>query len=126
MSFEFQDSDLRGGRLAMNASLRSSASHQRVEVEVWSVADLIDRKGLEPPDVLKVDVEGAEFDVLRGLGAYAKGVKGLHIETHSLELRENCVSWLEANGFKIIQEFRYPADMGALWAEKVEFSKRSV
>ncbi len=125
MSFEFQDSDLRGGRLAMNASLRSSASHQRVEVEVWSVADLIDRKGLEPPDVLKVDVEGAEFDVLRGLGAYAKGVKGLHIETHSLELRENCVSWLEANGFKIIQEFRYPANMGALWAEKVEFSKRS-
>jgi hypothetical protein len=110
----------------MNASLRSSASHQRVEVEVWSVADLIDRKGLEPPDVLKVDVEGAEFDVLRGLGAYAKGVKGLHIETHSLELRENCVGWLEANGFKIIQEFRYPADMGALWAEKVEFSKRSV
>jgi FkbM family methyltransferase len=126
MSFEFQDSDLRGGRLAMNASLRSSASHQRVEVEVWSVADLIDRKGLEPPDFLKVDVEGAEFDVLRGLGAYAKGVKGLHIETHSLELRENCVSWLEANGFKIIQEFRYPANMGALWAEKVEFSKRSV
>src|SRR5262249_3892450 len=78
MSFEFQDSDLRGGRLAMNASLLSSASHRRVEVEVWSVADLIDRKGLEPPDVLKVDVEGAELEVLRGLGAYAKNVRLLH------------------------------------------------
>src|SRR5258708_36055293 len=107
MSFEFQDSDLRGGHLAMNASLPSSASHQRVEVEVWSVADLIDRKGLEPPDVLKVDVEGAELDVLRGLGTYAKSVKGLHIETHSLDLRKNCLSWLEENGFKIIQEVRY-------------------
>ena len=123
MSFEFQDSDLRGGRLAMNPSIGSSASHQKVEVEVWSIADLIDRKGLEPPDVLKVDVEGAELDVLRGLGAYAKGVKGLHIETHSLELRESCVSWLEENGFKIIKEVRYPLNTGALWAEKVEFPK---
>jgi FkbM family methyltransferase len=125
MSFEFQDSDLRGGHLTMNASLRSSRSHQRVEVEVWSVADLIDRKGLEPPDVLKVDVEGAELDVLLGLGTYANSVKCLHIETHSLDLRNSCANWLEENGFKIIQEFRYPADMGALWAEKVAFQRAS-
>jgi FkbM family methyltransferase len=123
MSFEFQDSDLRGGHLAMDGSLSASGPHQSVEVEVWSVADLIERKGLEPPDFLKVDVEGAEMDVLLGLGAYAKSVKCFHIETHSLDLRNNCVSWLEGNGFKIIQEFRYPANMGALWAEKVEFPK---
>jgi FkbM family methyltransferase len=123
MSFEFQDSDVRGGHLATSASLSPSASRQRVEVEVWSIADLIDRKGLALPDLLKVDVEGAELDVLRGLGAYAKSVKGLHIETHSLDLRNNCVSWLEANGFKITKEFRYPANMGALWAERVESPK---
>lgn len=123
MSFEFNQSDLRGGRLVTNPSLRSSAPQQSVEVEVWSIADLIDRKGLEPPDVLKVDVEGAELDVLRGLGAYAKTVRLLHIETHSFELRKDCVSWLDGNGFKIIQEFRYSASMGALWAEKVEFTK---
>ncbi|HKW28971.1 MAG TPA: FkbM family methyltransferase [Verrucomicrobiae bacterium] len=112
MGFEVTD-DPRGGHLAGNSSPKSA---KKIEVAVWSVADLVDVKGLTPPDFLKVDVEGAELDVLHGLGNYAKGIRQMHIETHSTALRDKCADWLAHNGFQIEEEFRYTADLGALWA----------
>jgi FkbM family methyltransferase len=115
MSFKITD-DPRGGHLTANAAGDPLDSDKRIKMAVWTIADLIDIKGLAPPDFLKVDVEGAELDVLNGLGLYAKSIKQIHIETHSAELRGKCIRWLELNGFGIEEEFRYTADLGALWA----------
>lgn len=38
--------------------------------------------GTPPPDVLKVDVQGAELDVLRGMGAVLDGVERIYAELH--------------------------------------------
>lgn len=115
MGFEVTD-DPRGGRLATDTSLKTVNPTKRIEVAVWTIADLVEVKGLAPPDFLKVDVEGAELDVLHGLGNYAKGIRQMHIETHSTALRDKCADWLAQNGFQIEEEFRYTADLGALWA----------
>jgi FkbM family methyltransferase len=117
MAFEVTD-DPRGGHLAINTSVKPVNSTKRIEVAVWTIADLVEIQGLAPPDFLKVDVEGAELDVLHGLGVYAKGIKQMHIETHSAELRDKCAHWLDQNAFSIEDEFRYTADLGAFWAKK--------
>lgn len=41
-----------------------------------------------PPDVLKIDVEGAEAEVLRGMGESLKRVRVVFVEVHERELRE--------------------------------------
>jgi FkbM family methyltransferase len=121
MGFEVTD-DPRGGHLAGNTSIRPANSHKRIEVAVWTVADLVEVKGLVPPDFLKVDVEGAELDVLNGLGVYVKSIKQIHIETHSTKLRDECVRWLGLNGFNIDEELHYSKDLGSLWANKLKLN----
>ncbi|MGH7975915.1 MAG: FkbM family methyltransferase [Limisphaerales bacterium] len=116
MSFEITN-DPRGGHLATNTS---TGIDKKMEVGVWTIADLVEIKGLPPPDFLKVDVEGAELDVLNGLATYANGIKYMHIETHSTELRNECVRWLDLNGFKIEEEFHFAGNLGALWVSRLE------
>jgi hypothetical protein len=57
--------------------------------------------GRSDPILIKVDVEGAEGSVLRS-GAQTLATKrcGLIIETHSTEAEEDCVSQLQALGYK--------------------------
>ena len=52
------------------------------------------------PDLMKIDVEGAELDVLRG----ARGILAAHhpvlfLEVHSPELRVDCESLLHDLGY---------------------------
>jgi FkbM family methyltransferase len=117
MSFEITD-DPRAGHLAGSRSLESLHSSSRIEVAVCSVADLVEVKGLVPPDFLKVDVEGAELDVLNGLGVYAKGINQMHIETHSTKLHQECARWLQLNGFGVVEEIHYSEDLGGFLARK--------
>lgn len=79
-----------------------------LEAGFLSIADLV--KDLPAPIFLKVDIDGGEADLLKS----AEGSPRLRdlrwlIETHSKELEEQCVAWLEANGYrtKIIPNARW-------------------
>jgi FkbM family methyltransferase len=53
------------------------------------------------PDVLKIDVEGAEFGVLQGAMEILKRRKPtIFLSTHSIELREACLNLLKEIGYK--------------------------
>ncbi|WP_018289983.1 FkbM family methyltransferase [Verrucomicrobium sp. 3C] len=83
-----------------------------VPVTVSTMEKLAERFGV--PDVVKIDVEGAEVDVLRGMGPHYQDRKPLFlIEFHSKELLE------EAKGLLPDYEFR-PIDAEHWWLEPKE------
>lgn len=103
--------DSRGGRLESSPHDPSLKTIGKLEVQVYSIDDLITQKGLLPPDFLKIDVEGAELDVLKGLEHHQHLITRIYIETHGDQLKRDCLTWLEAHGFQI-----WPgADDTAIW-----------
>ena len=50
----------------LKGSLASNESSTPVEVEVTTIDRLVDEGALPPPDIIKMDIEGAEIEVLGG------------------------------------------------------------
>jgi FkbM family methyltransferase len=107
--------DSRGGRLETAHHDPSLQTTSQIQVKIISVADLIDHEGLPPPDFLKIDVEGAEYDVLEGLEDYVHSLRLIYLETHGEKLRHDCLLWIERQGFQTFQG----ADQTAIWAWRV-------
>lgn len=63
---------------------------------------------IESLDMLKIDVEGASYQVLKGIGKMLNTIKIMHIETESYPffkgqiLHGDVVNFLETNGFTMI------------------------
>lgn len=63
---------------------------------------LLSTKSLSSPDVVKIDVEGAELDVLEGFGKYLPTVDTIFCELHPQFIDgSDVISLLEQNGFTI-------------------------
>jgi FkbM family methyltransferase len=109
-----RQNDSRGGRLESSPHDPNLKTTEKMAVEVYSIKDLVLKKGLPPPDGLKIDVEGAELDVLRGLEEHYHNVKWIFMETHGDELETQCINWLVERGFRIL-----PSEVKALvWANR--------
>ncbi|HWX23276.1 MAG TPA: FkbM family methyltransferase, partial [Candidatus Binatia bacterium] len=113
-SFEFSEQDPRGGQIREQAA---AGGHLRIEVEVRTMAEVMGK--LEAPDFVKIDVEGAELEVLRGLGQEARRVKRMLVETHGEELEVGCLRWMLDNGFAVRHLHEAVPGWAAIWADRV-------
>jgi len=104
--------DSRGGRLESTHQDPNLQTIAQIQVKIISIADLINKEGLPPPDFLKIDVEGAEYDVLAGLAGYEDSVGSIYLETHGDNIKNNCILWLEKHKFQICQG----SDRTAIWS----------
>jgi len=77
-SIKFLASGGVGGRIS------EDENEQTLEMPTSRLRDLLD----EEIDFLKIDIEGAEFDVIKDCASKLKNVKNLFIEYHSLEKNE--------------------------------------
>ena len=106
--------DPRGGHLQSTPCNPRLQPQKRIDVQVYSIADLLQVRKLEPPEFLKIDVEGAEVEVLKGMGEAVQSVKRIFVETHGAALKEECLKWMRERGFKI-----WPSqDPTALWGDR--------
>jgi len=80
------------------------------EVQVRRLADVLDdvcRDISSPKTFVKIDTQGHDMAVLRGLGTRLKDIVGLQIEASVLPIYSECpmmldyLKFLEANGFQI-------------------------
>ena len=85
--------DLSTGHLAENGT---------VEVETASLDGLLASGDVPPPDVVKIDVEGAEADVLAGAAELLGGRQpALILATHGVDRHAACLEVLAAHGYRV-------------------------
>ena len=78
------------------------ANNGEIKVRTIAIDDWINNKKLPIPNVLKIDVEGAEFSVLKGAVNLLKTHHPVvFLSTHSSEIHKNCCDFLLALRYKL-------------------------
>jgi FkbM family methyltransferase len=86
------------GHLAQEGNMCTDQSVPVLCVSVDAIVDTMDVM----PDIMKIDVEGAEMDVLKGAENVLRRRKPkIFLSTHSKELRSGCIDYLEKLGYQI-------------------------
>lgn len=78
---------------------RDAAPGERLQVEAVTLDGLLE--GHAAPDLVKLDVEGAELEVLRAAPRVLRHAATLVVETHSAELRRGVADLLADAGFAL-------------------------
>ncbi|HUF76242.1 MAG TPA: FkbM family methyltransferase [Longimicrobiales bacterium] len=96
-------------------AFRLGEGHEKVDVT--TVERLVSHGDLPRPHVLKIDVEGAEAAVLRGMGPLLQGDQALLISTHGRQLYEQCRRILLQRGFRVYDSWQiaHRIETGAPW-----------
>jgi FkbM family methyltransferase len=72
-----------------------------IEISIKKIDSLVEQRQLPGPDVVKIDVEGAELDVLLGASNTLKKHKPrIFLEVHSSELEHSCLETLLTRGYE--------------------------
>lgn len=94
----------REGNTYVTGSYVFKEAEEKIQVECQSIDGLIE-EGYLKPDIIKIDVEGAEFDVLQGAKKTLEQYKPfILLATHDCHLpgvQQNCVQFLEALGYEL-------------------------
>lgn len=96
-----------GTRPFRAAALESSMARLSPDGEILVPSTTLDNcvygeKPVRPPDVIKIDVEGAELEVLQGSSrALAEFQPTIFLEIHGTQLHADCRAFLLARGYRI-------------------------
>lgn len=87
------------------SSIASHLGGSGWKVPVRHIDGLIASGALPAPDFLKIDVEGAEVDLLRGATKLLSSDRPLAIvlSTHTADLHDSCCTTLRGAGFSIVE-----------------------
>ena len=93
--FKFARGNSVGGKLSETGDMT---------VPVVKLSKLLEDNELEFPDVIKMDIEGAEYKVLQDLEPYLASYKKplIFLSTHGKEVQEQCLNLMESLNYTII------------------------
>lgn len=82
-------------------------------------ADCLINEGVIPvPDLVKMDIEGAEVMALQGFGLYLSQVSAFVLETHSADLHATCIRLLTEAGHRVVADAARSPEARILFTEK--------
>lgn len=92
-------------------------------IEALTLACFLDQQGLKKIDLLKMDVEGAEYEILMEAPAALSKIERIIMEYHDIDAEKNhkeLISFLEEKGFgvKVYQNVVHD-EIGYLYAERL-------
>jgi len=97
-----------------------SINQEFISINCISLNDILEQNKIDRVDVLKVDCEGAEFEILRGLSdGNFRRIKEIRMEYHNQHDRRYSVSeletFLEQKGFKRVFFREFLDQAGNIW-----------
>lgn len=75
-----------------------------IDIDITTLDDIVERYNINSIDLLKMDVEGNEYEALIGAEKTLNRTKKLILEFHSDELKNKCESLLISYGFRKVLE----------------------
>jgi FkbM family methyltransferase len=95
-------SDPSMGKLANSSFQAGAAPLAEIPVAIRQIDSLLHDRVVPPPNVIKIDVEGAELDVLDGAADMLRGSRpAIFLEAHGAELEKACTEKLSQLGYSI-------------------------
>ena len=96
-----------------NFILKNNKKHPKKKINVKTLDSLCSKKKINKIDILKIDVEGHEYDVLLGSKKIIKNVNVILIEIQKNKMYKNysqkkIYKFLKKNNFELIQSFNFP------------------
>lgn len=77
---------------------------RKISVESDTLINLCQELKIDHIDILKLDVEGSEYDILKSSSKMLKNIKKIVIEWHGDYQKNACKNFLKKNGFKLVFE----------------------
>jgi len=92
-------------------------------VDCTTLRNILADQGLEAIDLLKINCEGAEYEILEGCSETDfKRIANIRLEYHKLDAHgrngEILSRWLKARGYRIERFTRRPNETGFIWATR--------
>ena len=120
-------SDIDGRRTLYLSSTRHRGMHSiirdsggtSVTVPSTRLDTEVSRLGIDHVDLLKIDVEGAELEVLKGIGDQCPSIKRMLVETHGPELESACLDWLRQHRFIVGHAHSAAPGFSSIWADRI-------
>ena len=85
---------------------------KKVKIETLTLHSIMDEFQIEKVDLLKIDTEGHEFEVIKGIKEKIKNIIIFLLEFHNDEIyvsyKPNDLHNLYSNDFKLINSFKFP------------------
>jgi FkbM family methyltransferase len=89
-------------KLANSTFQPEARSVAEIEVRIETIDSLVEQKRIPPPDVIKIDVEGAELEVLKGAtDTLRTWHPSVLLEAHSAALEDSCTRLLCDLGYRV-------------------------
>ncbi len=76
---------------------------QNVPVKTTTLNELFDKYSIQKADIVKIDVEGMEFEILEKSSVFSR-IKKIVVEYHTREIREKIIDLLRSNDFFLVFE----------------------
>lgn len=115
---EFSNNSLWGqGNTYIRSSEIFTSAENKITVQCRSIDGLLE-KGYAPPDIIKIDVEGAEYDALQGavntLQLYKPHILLATHDYHLPGVQEKCIEFLKHLGYDVKHTGHYNKQMHGL------------
>jgi len=96
-----------------------AAGGRNVSVECVSLADVVADNAISQCDLLKLDCEGAEFEILEAVpAATLDRIRRIRLEWHPGYDLEELIAFLAGNGFRVVWREVADEGRGMLWLER--------